>query len=136
MARRGRTVDEVFAVIEERIEAEVEAIAEANRRGQPVWPEVDYADIAAGRVPPAVVAQLHRRGCIVVRNHFEREQALAWDADIVDYVETNRFFEIYRGDFPAEHYERDWTNRFQVGQLNDYGRRALSIQSREPPPPR
>ena len=40
---------------------------------------------------------LHRRGCLVVRGHFEREQALAWDRGIVDYVESNRFFENYRG---------------------------------------
>ena len=38
-----------------------------------------------------------RRGCLVVRGHFPREQALGWDRDIVDYVESNRFFENYRG---------------------------------------
>ena len=32
-----------------------------------------------------------------MRGHFPREQALAWDQDIVDYVESNRFFENYRG---------------------------------------
>jgi Protein of unknown function (DUF1479) len=32
-----------------------------------------------------------------VRGHVEREQALAWDRSIVDYVEGNRFFETYRG---------------------------------------
>ena len=32
-----------------------------------------------------------------MRGHFGREQALAWDQDIVDYVESNHFFENYRG---------------------------------------
>ena len=32
-----------------------------------------------------------------MRGHFPHEQALAWDQDIVDYVESNRFFENYRG---------------------------------------
>ena len=32
-----------------------------------------------------------------MRGHFPREQALGWDRDIVDYVESNRFFENYRG---------------------------------------
>jgi hypothetical protein len=58
---------------------------------------VDYADIAAGTVPAATLDKLHRRGCLVVRGHFPREQALAWDRAIVDYVENNRFFETYRG---------------------------------------
>ena len=35
-----------------------------------------------------------------MRGHFEREQALGWDQEIVDYVESNRFFETYRG--PAD----------------------------------
>src|SRR4029077_8573226 len=31
------------------------------------------------------------------------------------------------GDFPAEHYERAWTGRFQRGDLNDTGRRGLGL---------
>jgi hypothetical protein len=30
-------------------------------------------------------------------------------------------------DFPAEHYERDWPNRFQPADLNDIGRRGLGL---------
>ena len=69
----------------------------AKRRGESIWPVIDYADIAAGTVPPEALEHLHRRGCVVVRGTFEREQALAWDRDIVDYVEGNRFFDDYRG---------------------------------------
>ena len=32
-----------------------------------------------------------------MRGHFDREQALRWDRDIVSYVESNGFFENYRG---------------------------------------
>ncbi|MFE7167901.1 YbiU family protein [Streptomyces sp. NPDC057616] len=31
------------------------------------------------------------------------------------------------GDFPEEHYERSWTGRFTLDQLNDTGRRGLGI---------
>jgi hypothetical protein len=30
-------------------------------------------------------------------------------------------------DFPAEHYERDWANRFRFAGLNAAGRRGLGI---------
>ena len=30
-------------------------------------------------------------------------------------------------DFPAEHYERDWANRFRPRDLNDTGRRGLGL---------
>jgi hypothetical protein len=93
----GRTVDEVFAVIEERVRAKVTEIAAAKTRGETIWPVIDYADIENGTVTPEELAKLRSRGCLVVRGHFPREQALAWDRDIVDYVESNRFFENYRG---------------------------------------
>ncbi|MFG2040091.1 YbiU family protein [Dactylosporangium sp. NPDC048998] len=97
IAASGRTVEEVFAVVERRIEAEVADVEAALARGEHVWPVIEYADIAAGTVPAEQAALLHRRGCLVVRGHFEREQALGWDRDIVEYVEGNRFFETYRG---------------------------------------
>ncbi|GAA4259313.1 YbiU family protein [Dactylosporangium darangshiense] len=97
IAASGRTVEEVFAVVERRIEAEVEQVEAALERGEPVWPVIDYADIEAGTVPAEQLDLLRRRGCLVVRGHFEREQALGWDRNIVEYVEGNRFFETYRG---------------------------------------
>jgi hypothetical protein len=93
----GRSVDEVFAVIEARVRAQVEDIAAAKSRGESVWPVIDYADIANGTVTAEQLGLLQRRGCLVVRGHFEREQALGWDQSIVKYVEGNQFFENYRG---------------------------------------
>ena len=72
IAASGRTVEEVFAVVEQQVRA-------------------------AGTVPAETIAKLRRRGCAVIRGHFDREQALGWDRDILDYVESNRFFENYRG---------------------------------------
>jgi hypothetical protein len=93
----GRTVDEVFAVVEQRVQAAIDDVTATRRRGESVWPVIDYADIADGTVTPAQLDLLRRRGCLVVRGHFDRDQALRWDRDIVDYVESNRFFENYRG---------------------------------------
>jgi hypothetical protein len=93
----GRTVEEVFAAVEARVAERVTEIEQAKRRGETVWPVIDYADIAAGTVSDRALEHVRRRGCVVVRGHFEREQALAWDRDIVDYVERNKFFEDYRG---------------------------------------
>src|SRR4051794_18574705 len=93
----GRTVEEIWAVVTERLTERVEEIEETKRKGETVWPVIDYADIAAGTVSAGQLAYLKRRGCLVVRGHFERDQALAWDREVVDYVEGNRFFENYRG---------------------------------------
>jgi hypothetical protein len=97
IAASGRSVDEIFAVVERRVRAAADDIAAAKADGQTVWPVIPYADIAAGTVPQSQIDRLKRRGCLVVRGHFEREQARQWDRDIVDYVEGNQFFENYRG---------------------------------------
>src|ERR1700722_7679477 len=97
IAASGRTVEQVMGVVERQLRADVAEIAAAGERGETIWPVISYADIEAGTVPAAVQPRLRRRGCLVVRGHFDREQALGWDRDIVDYVETNRFFENYRG---------------------------------------
>jgi hypothetical protein len=93
----GRSVEEVFAAVEARVAERVAEIEDAKRRGETIWPVVEYADIEAGTVSDDVRELLHRRGCVVIRGQFDREQALAWDKDIVDYVERNQFFENYRG---------------------------------------
>jgi hypothetical protein len=100
IAASGRTVEEVFAAVERRIQAEVGEITAARQRGETIWPVIDYPDIEAGTVPDEALSLLRRRGCLVVRGHFERTQALGWDRDILDYVGENRFFENYRG--PAD----------------------------------
>src|SRR4051812_5973300 len=63
----GRSVTEVFAVVEELVRAEVADIAATKARGEQVWPEIDYADIEAGTVPEQQLASLKRRGCAVIR---------------------------------------------------------------------
>src|SRR6478736_8015345 len=97
IAASGRSVEEVFAVVEQRVAERVAEIRTDRERGEDVWPVIDYADIENGTVSAEQLAKLRRRGCLVVRGHFPREQALAWDAGIVDYVEGTAFFENYRG---------------------------------------
>src|ERR1044072_5190549 len=63
IAASGRTVKEVFAIIEANVAERVAEIEEAKRRGEPIWPVIDYADIEAGTVSAEAIARLRRRGC-------------------------------------------------------------------------
>ena len=96
----GRTVREVFEVMEARVRSRLEEIAADKASGTTSWPVIDYADIEAGTVTAGDLAALRRRGCLVVSGHFSRDRALGWDQEIVSYAERNRFFETYRG--PAD----------------------------------
>jgi len=94
----GTTVEEVFAATEERIAERVAEIQRDHAEGRSAWTVVTYDEIASGTVAAEQIEHLRASGCLVVRGHFEREQALTWDADIVDYIESNDFFANYRGD--------------------------------------
>ncbi len=101
----GRTVEDVVAEVEEFLRAEVADIQATRKRGEEVWPIIDYADIEAGTVSSEALAQVKRRGCAVVRGHFPRDLAEQWDRDIVEYVDSNHFFESYAG--PADDFFGD-----------------------------
>jgi hypothetical protein len=86
--------------MEGRVRRAIDDVQATAARGESVWPVLEYADIANGTVTAEQLAYLRRRGCLVVRGHFSHEQGLAWDRDIVDYLDSNEFFENYRG--PAD----------------------------------
>jgi hypothetical protein len=61
IAASGRTVEEVFGVVERQVTAEVGEITAARDRGVAVWPVISYADIEAGTVPASMSARLPGR---------------------------------------------------------------------------
>src|SRR5580692_4828808 len=60
IAASGRTVEEVFAVVEQQIKAEVGQITAARESGETIWPVIDYSDIEAGPVSAEALALLRR----------------------------------------------------------------------------
>jgi len=81
---------EVFEQVEAEIRRKVEVIAQERQRGEAVIPELQYADIAEGRVSAQAIAAIKDRGACVVRGVFSPEHAGAWDNEIEQYVERNR----------------------------------------------
>ena len=93
----GRTVEEVWAAVTERLTERVEEIEAATARGENVWPVIDYADIAAGTVTAEKLAYLSGAAASSSAGTSSASRRSRWDQDIVDYVERNQFFENYRG---------------------------------------
>lgn len=77
-----------------------QAIAEAKedeaQRGT-AWPVVNWRDIAEKNVSQEQIDFIKRRGCVVVKQNFARDEALAWDKAMLDYLELNDFDNLYRG---------------------------------------
>ncbi len=56
-----------------------------------------FSELAMGNISDATRAEVKRRGCAVIKGHFPREQALAWDQSMLDYLDKNHFDEVYKG---------------------------------------
>lgn len=80
---------EVFLDVENAIVAEAKKIAALRERGESVIPEIQFSDIAAGRVSQDKIDLVKSRGACVIRQVFDRELVEGWDAEIAEYVEKN-----------------------------------------------
>jgi hypothetical protein len=86
-------VKKVFAEVEDHIRREVDDIVGTRERGDPVIPSIGYAALQAGTVSEATKEDVRRRGAVVVRGVFRREQATAWNDAIGEYLARNRYHE-------------------------------------------
>ncbi|MET3816084.1 hypothetical protein ABIB18_003485 [Pantoea sp. UYEF8] len=90
-------VEALFRQVCDKIEAAIaDAKADEQRTGS-AWPMVEMQTLARGEVSDETRAQIKRRGCVIIKQHFAREQALAWDKSMLDYLELNHFDQQYRG---------------------------------------
>lgn len=97
IVRNGRTVEAAVTEMEEFVVREIADIEETRRAGREVWPVIHFDDVANGEIGVEHIEHIRRRGCVVVRNTFDSELAKRWDGEIVDYLDSNRFFDRYRG---------------------------------------
>ncbi|XTZ37120.1 DUF1479 domain-containing protein [Salmonella enterica] len=90
-------VQETFNRLSAHIAARVADINALKAQGEAIWPQIPYSDIAQGKVTEAQRQLIKQRGCVVIKGHFSREQALGWDRSMLDYLDQNHFDEIYKG---------------------------------------
>jgi len=90
-------VESLFAEVSAFIVAEIASIKEQEALTGSGWPVLEFEAITAGAVTEAQLAGIKRRGCLVIRNHFPREQVLAWDKGLLAYLDKNDFDRVYRG---------------------------------------
>ena len=90
-------VQAVFDKLSDKIATRVAEINALKNKGESVWPEIPFADVKNGAITDAQREAVKRRGCAVIKGHFPREQALAWDRSMLDYLDLNKFDDVYKG---------------------------------------
>ncbi len=90
-------VESLFALVCDRIEKEIATAREDEKNIGSAWPEIHGSDVAERKVTEQTLQKIKRRGCLIVRQNFPRDKALAWDQSMLDYLDINNFDRVYQG---------------------------------------
>ena len=90
LLRRMSDVESRMARLDEWLADETATIRQA---GSEAIPQLDWQEIASGRVSEKQRQMIRHRGCVIIRRVFARAQADEWNTRIADYIETNGYFE-------------------------------------------
>ena len=82
---------ERFAALTAHIEAQVQVIEAERAAGVSPVPTIDAADL--DKLDSAALDRVRQRGCVVVRGVFDPGRVQAWNAELADYLDRNKYLE-------------------------------------------
>ncbi len=81
-----------FAACTDAMKASVEEVQAQHARGEAVVPELSFSAIRDGKVSAEDINRIRKRGCVIVRNVFERKQAEDWNNELGEYLDSNDYY--------------------------------------------
>lgn len=95
LRRKSKDYKLNFKNIENFIKHEVEEIKNLQEANSPIIPEINFKDLN-GKTDPALIADIKKKGCLVVRDVFNDEQISEWNKDIEEYIDQNNYYELQK----------------------------------------
>ena len=80
-----------FEAMDAKVEEQLAEIEAMVAEGVSPIPEINYADLAQAGDDFADLVR--KRGCVVIRNVFSKDRVDQWNANLMDYVRGNNYFE-------------------------------------------
>ena len=82
-----------FINIEKTIGLEVEEIEKCIAKKEDVIPEIEYNFLLSNSIEKNLIKLIKKRGCVIVRNVFDKEKVNIWNKELVKYIEQNNYYE-------------------------------------------
>ena len=82
-----------FENIEKKILIDVEEIEKLKIQNKKIIPEINYQNIKNKLINNEIVNLVKKRGCVVIRNVFEKEKVIKWNREIQQYIDENNYYE-------------------------------------------
>ena len=86
-----------FQDIKDYIATEVKLIQDHIKKNIPIIPEVDFSDLKK-KFPDNFINNIKKRGCIIIRNVFAKEQVYQWNKDLENYIDLNNYYDHQKKD--------------------------------------
>ena len=86
LLRTHFNVKKSFYLAQSNTKKEVDNILEMQHKEIPVIPEIDYKSIVNGKVSFDEIANIKRRGALIIRNVFDDQQASEWNDEVGEYI--------------------------------------------------
>ena len=82
-----------FINIKNKISDEVEEIENLIKNKKKIIPEIYYQEIVSNSIDNNLVDLIKKRGCVIIRDVFDRKQVEFWNDELANYIEQNNYFE-------------------------------------------
>ena len=82
-----------FINIEKKITTEIKEIEKSIKKNKKIIPEIYYQQIVSNSIDNNLVNLVKKRGCVIIRNVFDRKQVEFWNDELANYIEQNNYFE-------------------------------------------
>lgn len=94
--RARHDVARSLSELTDAVRRDVDGVLDEVARGKSPIPELSFRQIAGKSVKSAQIDEIRRKGCVIIRDVFDRARAEAWNAEIGEYIEANDYFEKAR----------------------------------------
>jgi len=82
-----------FINIKKNITFEIEEIEQCVVNKEQIIPEFDYKKIIFNSIDKNLISLIKKRGCVIIRNVFDKKQIELWNDELIKYIENNNYYE-------------------------------------------
>ena len=97
LKKKSNNFKKNFQDIKDYIATEVKLIQDHIKKNIPIIPEVDFSDLKK-KFPDNFINNIKKRGCIIIRNVFAKEQVYQWNKDLENYIDLNNYYDHQKKD--------------------------------------
>ena len=96
-----------FHYIENYIKEEVRLIEGNAKKNKSIIPEIEYDSIKNKNITSNTISNIKNRGCVIIRNVFDKKIVDQWNVDLEEYIDQNNYYEDQKKNINLDQYFSD-----------------------------